>query len=152
MLHSRERIIWRDRLTERDRLNLEVFYYADVVGDLEREYSSVFRLLQIFARDVFAHNNLSVAFGHLDRPDRAADEASETARLQPSPYYFGAAIKASALHHLGQLVKQIVTIVRGYPVQIVRLRRAIPRRIIRIARSIQRVRSGLVQHTQQMRQ
>jgi serine/threonine protein kinase len=82
----------RDRLPEKDRLNAETNYYAEVTGDREKEYSSVLRLLQIFPRDVYAHNNLADAFWYLGQPDRAADEATETARLQPSSYYFGVAI------------------------------------------------------------
>ena len=84
----------RDRLTEKDRLNTEVTYYGRVTGDWEKEYSSVLRLLEIFPRDVFAHANLRAAFVYLGQPDRAADEAAETARLQPSPYYFGSAIQS----------------------------------------------------------
>jgi DNA-binding winged helix-turn-helix (wHTH) protein/tetratricopeptide (TPR) repeat protein len=82
----------RDRLTEKDRLNAEIVYYFHVTGDLEKAYSSVLRFLQLFPRDVFAHHNLAAAFWHLGQPDRAADEAAETARLQPSSFYFGAAI------------------------------------------------------------
>ena len=84
----------RDRLTEKDRLNTEIAYYGRVTGDWEKEYSSVLRLLEIFPRDVFAHANLRAAFVYLGQPDRAADEAAETARLQPSPYYFGSAIQS----------------------------------------------------------
>src|SRR5580692_2293376 len=85
----------RDRLTEKDRLNAEIIYYAEVIGDWEKEYSSVLRFLQIFPRDVFAHNNLAAASRRLGEPDRAADESAETARLQPSSYYFGEAILTS---------------------------------------------------------
>jgi len=85
----------RDRLTEKDRLNAEILYYSQVTGDWEKAYSSAFRFLQLFPRDVFAHNNLAVAFSHLGEPDRAADESAETARLQPSSYYFGEAIQKS---------------------------------------------------------
>jgi len=84
----------RDRLTEKDRLNTEITYYGRVIGDWEKEYSSVLRLLEIFPRDVLAHANLRAAFVYLGQPDRAADEAVETARLQPSPYYFGSAIQS----------------------------------------------------------
>jgi len=84
----------RDRLTEKDRLNTEINYYGRVTGDWEKEYSSVLRFLEIFPRDVFAHANLRAAFVYLGQPDRAADEAVETARLQPSPYYFGSAIQS----------------------------------------------------------
>jgi eukaryotic-like serine/threonine-protein kinase len=85
----------RDRLTEKDRLNIEIIYYGDVIGDWEKQYSSVLRFLQLFPRDVFGHHNLATAFFRLGQPDRAADEAAETARLQPGSYYFGAAIETA---------------------------------------------------------
>lgn len=85
----------RGRLTEKDRLNTEILYYGSVIGDWEKEYSSVLRFLQIFPRDLFARNNLAVASIHLGEPNRAADEAAETARLQPGSYYLGDAILAS---------------------------------------------------------
>jgi tetratricopeptide (TPR) repeat protein len=84
----------RDRLTEKDRLNTEIAYYGRVTGDWEKEYSSALRFLEIFPRDVLAHANLRAAFVYLGQPDRAADEAAETARLQPSSYYFGSAIQS----------------------------------------------------------
>jgi len=84
----------RDRLTEKDRLNTEIAYYGRVTGNWEKEYSSVLRFLEIFPRDVLAHANLRAAFVYLGQPDRAADEAVETARLQPSSYYFGSAIQS----------------------------------------------------------
>jgi tetratricopeptide (TPR) repeat protein len=82
----------RDRLTEKDRLHAEIIYYANVIGDWEKVYSSTLRFLQIFPRDVFAQQNLAAASIHLGEPTRAADEVAETARLQPSSYYFGVAI------------------------------------------------------------
>ena len=84
----------RDRLTEKDRLHFEITYYSNVIGDWEKEYSSVLRFLEIFPRDVFAHANLREAFVHLGQPGRAADEAAEVARLRPSAYYFGSAIQS----------------------------------------------------------
>src|ERR1700728_5247478 len=84
----------RDRLTERDRLGAEITYFSNVIGDWEKEYSSVLRFLEIFPRDPLAHRNLRAAFVHLGQPDRAADEAAENARLQPSSYYFGSAIQS----------------------------------------------------------
>jgi eukaryotic-like serine/threonine-protein kinase len=84
----------RDRLTERDRLGAEITYYSNVIGDWEKEYSSVLRFLEIFPGDLLAHRNLRAAFIHLGQPDRAADEAAENARLQPSSYYFGSAIQS----------------------------------------------------------
>jgi DNA-binding winged helix-turn-helix (wHTH) protein/Flp pilus assembly protein TadD len=84
----------RDRLTERTRLNIEAAYYGRVTGDWQKEYSSVVRFLEIFPRDVLAHANLRAAYVYLGQPDRAADEAAETARLHPNPYYVGSAIQS----------------------------------------------------------
>jgi tetratricopeptide (TPR) repeat protein len=84
----------RDRLREKDRLAFEITYYTNVLGDWEKEYSSVLRLLEIFPRDVFAHANLREAFVHLGQPGRAADEAAEVARLRPTAYYFGSALQS----------------------------------------------------------
>jgi DNA-binding winged helix-turn-helix (wHTH) protein/Flp pilus assembly protein TadD len=84
----------RDRLTERARLNTEAAYYGRVTGDWQKEYASVDRFLEIFPRDVLAHANLRAAYVYLGQPDRAADEAAETARLHPNPYYFGSAIQS----------------------------------------------------------
>jgi DNA-binding winged helix-turn-helix (wHTH) protein len=84
----------RDRLTERDRLVAEITYYSNVIGDWEKEYSSVVRLLQIFPRDLAAQRNLRDAFVHLGQPGQAADQAAENARLQPSAYCFGSAIQS----------------------------------------------------------
>jgi eukaryotic-like serine/threonine-protein kinase len=84
----------RERLTEKDQLHFEITYYSNVIGDWEKEYSSVLRFLEIFPRDPFAHANLREAFLHLGQPGRAADEAAEVARLRPSAYYFGSAIQS----------------------------------------------------------
>jgi len=84
----------RDRLTEKDRLAAEMTYYSNVIGDWEKEYSSALRFSEIFPRDPAAHTNLRTAFIHLGQPGRAADEAAEIARLQPSSYYYGSAIQS----------------------------------------------------------
>jgi DNA-binding winged helix-turn-helix (wHTH) protein len=84
----------RERLTEKDRLHFEITYYSNVIGDWDKEYSSVLRFLEIFPRDVFAHVSLREAFVHLGQPGRGADVAAEVARLRPSSYYFGSAIQS----------------------------------------------------------
>jgi serine/threonine protein kinase len=85
----------RDRLTEKRRLDAEIKYYSDTIGDWEKAYSSALRFLEIFPRDVPAHVNFRFALLHLGQPDRAADEAAEIARLQPTSRYFGAAIQST---------------------------------------------------------
>ncbi len=85
----------RDRLTKKKRLDIEIKYYSYTIGDWEKAYSSALRFLEIFPREVPAHANFRLALQHLGQPDRAADEAAEIARLQPTSYYFGAAIQST---------------------------------------------------------
>src|SRR5258707_8388174 len=85
----------RDRLTEKQRLDIEIKYYSYTIGDWEKVYSSALRFLEIFPRDVPAHSDFRLALQHLGQPDRAADEAAEIARLQPTSLYFGGAIQTT---------------------------------------------------------
>lgn len=85
----------RDRLTERSRFGAEISYYTYVIGDIEREYRSALKWVELFPRDVSAHAALRNVFLRLGQPDRGADEAEEIARLRPSAYDFGAAIQST---------------------------------------------------------
>jgi tetratricopeptide (TPR) repeat protein len=78
----------RDRMTEKDRLNIELLYYSDVTGELDKSYSVLLRALELFPRNVFFHTNLSNTLLKLGQLKRAADAEDETARLGPSPLYF----------------------------------------------------------------
>jgi DNA-binding winged helix-turn-helix (wHTH) protein len=78
----------RDRMTEKDRLNAEYLYYSGVTGELDKCYSVLVRLLELFPRDVFFHTNLAHTLHKLGQPKRAADLEDETARLEPSSLYF----------------------------------------------------------------
>jgi DNA-binding winged helix-turn-helix (wHTH) protein len=85
----------RDRMTEKNRLNIEYFYYSDVTGELDKAYSVLVGALELFPRDVFFHNNLAITLRNLGQPKRAADVEDETARLEPSPLYFSWAASAN---------------------------------------------------------
>ena len=78
----------RDRMTEKDRLNVDYLFYSDVTGELDKAYSVLLRALQLFPRDVFFHHNLAYTLGRLGQPNRAAELEDETARLEPSTLYF----------------------------------------------------------------
>ncbi len=78
----------RDRMTEKDRLNVDYLYYVEVTGELDKAYVVLVRSLELFPRDVFFHNNLAYTLAKLGQVKRAADAADETARLEPSPLYF----------------------------------------------------------------
>src|SRR5882724_6310795 len=87
----------RDRMTEKDRLNIDYLYYFYVTGELDKAYSVLLRSLELFPRDVFFHNNLAYTLSQLGQLKRGADVRDETARLEPSPFYFGWAIDANAI-------------------------------------------------------
>ena len=85
----------RDRMTEKDRLNIEYLYYDSVTGELDKAYSALTRALELFPRDVFFNNNMAMVLRELGQLERAADFENETARLQPSALYFAWAASAN---------------------------------------------------------
>ncbi len=78
----------RDRMMERNRLNIELIYYSNVTGELDKAYSVLLRALELFPRDVYFHRNLANTLFQLGQLKRAADVEDETARLGPSPLHF----------------------------------------------------------------
>jgi DNA-binding winged helix-turn-helix (wHTH) protein/tetratricopeptide (TPR) repeat protein len=85
----------RDRMTEKDRLNIEYLYYNGVTGELDKGYSVLLRALGLFPRDVFFNNNMAITLRGLGQLERAADFENETARLEPSALYFAWAAAAN---------------------------------------------------------
>ena len=78
----------RDRMTGKNRVNIEFHYYRNVTGELDKAYSVLVRSLELFPRDVFLHTNLADTLLRLGQLKRAADVQDETARLEPSALYF----------------------------------------------------------------
>jgi eukaryotic-like serine/threonine-protein kinase len=74
----------RARMTEPSRLETEYLYYAWVTGEREKSLSVLLQLVQTFPRNVSARVNLASSLAFLGQPDKAADEAREAARLQPT--------------------------------------------------------------------
>jgi eukaryotic-like serine/threonine-protein kinase len=78
----------RARMTEPNRLETEYLYYAWVTGDREKALSVLLQLVQTFPRNVTARLNLASCLAFLGQLDKAADEARESARLEPTPYIY----------------------------------------------------------------
>ena len=73
----------RDRVTERERLNIESNYYMIATGDLVKA-SQVYELyVQTYPRDSRARSNLGYADWSLGRYDKALAEYREGLRLDP---------------------------------------------------------------------
>jgi len=87
----------RDRMTEKNRLNIELLYYENVTGELDRAHAVLVRALELFPRDIFFHTNLSHTLRKLGQLERSADVADETARLGPGALYFSWAANADIL-------------------------------------------------------
>ena len=82
----------RDRMTEKNRLNIEVIYYSNVTGELDKADSVLLQALDLFPRDVNFHRNLANTLFQLGQLNRAADVEDEMARLGPSPLHFSWAV------------------------------------------------------------
>ena len=87
----------RDRMTKKNRLNVEYLYYYSVTGELDKAYSVLVRSLELFPRDIFFHNNLAITLRRLGQLKRMDDVEDETARLGPSPLYFSWAVTANII-------------------------------------------------------
>jgi eukaryotic-like serine/threonine-protein kinase len=87
----------RTRMTEPTRLQTEYIYYDSVTGELEKSYPVLLEWEQTFPRDFIVHNNLVKYFAWSGRPDRAAEEAREAARLLPTPWSYRSWMYSSIL-------------------------------------------------------
>ena len=85
----------RDRMTEKNRLNIELIYYSNVTGELDKAYSISVRALELFPRDIFFHTSLANTLFQLGQLDRAATVEDEMARLGPSPIHFAFAAQSN---------------------------------------------------------
>ena len=87
----------RERMTEKNRLNIELIYCSNVTGELDKAHSISLRALELFPRDGNFHRNLANTLIHLGQFDRAAAAEDEMARLEPSPIHFAFAAQANII-------------------------------------------------------
>jgi eukaryotic-like serine/threonine-protein kinase len=71
----------RDRVSEREKLTIESFYYHFVLGDLEKARKSYELWAQTYPRDYVPRTNLSFLYSLLGQYDKALVEAGEAVRL-----------------------------------------------------------------------
>ncbi len=74
----------RERVSERERLTIESFYYHFVLGDLEKARQSYELWAQTYPRDYVPPTNLSFLYSVLGQYDKALAEAREAVRLEPA--------------------------------------------------------------------
>ena len=74
----------RERVSEREKLTIESFYYNFVLGDLEKARQSYELWAQTYPRDYIPPTNLSFLYSLLGQYDKALVEAREAVRLDSS--------------------------------------------------------------------
>ncbi len=73
----------RDRVSQRERLNIEAMYYGDVTGELEKANQSYEQSIEAYPRDATPHNNLGVNYTLMGQYDKAAAASLAALRLAP---------------------------------------------------------------------
>jgi serine/threonine protein kinase/tetratricopeptide (TPR) repeat protein len=74
----------RGRVSEREKLNIEVFYYSRFTGDMEKAAQVCEVWKQTYPRDVAPHVWLGNVYQILGRFEKALAECREAMRLQPN--------------------------------------------------------------------
>jgi len=74
----------RGRVSEREKLNIEVFYYSRYTGDMEKAAQVCEVWKQTYPRDVAPHVWLGNVYQILGRFEKALEECREAMRLQPN--------------------------------------------------------------------
>ena len=85
--NSRKAYELRDRVSERERLRIEVSYYSNGTGELEKAVASYELLLQTYPRDAYFHDGLGFLYRRLGNHERAIEEFREALRLDPNEAY-----------------------------------------------------------------
>jgi eukaryotic-like serine/threonine-protein kinase len=81
---SRKAYELRDRVGEYERLYITQVYYDNVTGELEKYLETLELWKRTYPREGAPHNNLAVKYNDLGQFDKAAQEAGEAIRLNPS--------------------------------------------------------------------
>jgi len=74
----------REKVSERERLRIEAFYYLGATGELERAAQAHKLWQQAYPRDVEPYINLSAISASLGNLEKSLEEAHEALRLDPT--------------------------------------------------------------------
>jgi tetratricopeptide (TPR) repeat protein/tRNA A-37 threonylcarbamoyl transferase component Bud32 len=81
--YARKAFELRDRVSERERLNISSKYYAYVTGELDKLIETYNQWIQVYPRDDVPHTNLGVTYDFIGQFEKALDEGLEVLRLKP---------------------------------------------------------------------
>jgi DNA-binding winged helix-turn-helix (wHTH) protein/tetratricopeptide (TPR) repeat protein len=73
----------RDRVTLRERFNIESMYYQTILGEIEKAIDTYQEWIRYYPNDDFPHVNLATDYNCLGQYDKGAVEARLAVQLQP---------------------------------------------------------------------
>ena len=74
----------RDHVTQRDRFQIEAFYYIGITGQKDKSIETLTNAVRTYPSDPIAHMNLSADLMVVGQYEKAVAEAQESIRLTPS--------------------------------------------------------------------
>jgi serine/threonine protein kinase/tetratricopeptide (TPR) repeat protein len=74
----------RDKVSERERFNIDAIYYTDVTGDLEKAVETYELWQQNYPRDVVPHGNLGTICCELGNLQKCLEESQQAVRMEPN--------------------------------------------------------------------
>ena len=94
----------REKVSERERLRIEVDYYWRGTGELEKAVSSAELFQQTYPRDSSAHNALGILYKRLGNHEKSVEESREALRLNPNAavYYQNLGVDLVSLDRLDE--------------------------------------------------
>jgi serine/threonine protein kinase/tetratricopeptide (TPR) repeat protein len=94
----------RERVSERERLNISAYYFAYVTGELDKSTQNYELWAQAYPRDDVPHNNLGANYLYLGQNEKALAEGLENVRLDPEDSINRSGLVAFYWHanHIGE--------------------------------------------------
>ncbi len=82
--YARKAYDLREKVSERERLSIEAFYYSSATGELEKA-AQVYELWQqTYPREYAPYGNLGATYSRLGNWEKALEQAREALRLEPN--------------------------------------------------------------------
>ncbi|HLI62183.1 MAG TPA: hypothetical protein VKV05_02205, partial [Terriglobales bacterium] len=102
--YARKAYELREKVSERERFSIEVTYYLNATGDLEKAAQVCEQWQQTYPRDVSPYVNSGFIYVNLGNLDRALEEFREATRLEPNDWvnYYNLSITYVYLNRLDE--------------------------------------------------
>ena len=102
--YARKAYALREKVSERERFEIEGFYYLDATGELDKAAQTFEQWQQTYPRDSFPYTPLGCTFVYLGNWEKALEEFREALRMNPNMVanYINLGIAYMALNRLDE--------------------------------------------------